>query len=548
MLNRLYIKNFVIIREIDIEIQNGLSCVTGETGSGKSLILDAMEFCMYGSGNSNIIRPSEEFAQVSMTFDLDPEISSIIADSGIIVEDAELSIMRIIYSSGKKRCFLNNQPVTQKILDLVSEKLISIYAQSAFSELFKTSYHMDFLDNFIPNKDLLDDVIAISKNIKTTEGQIIEKRLKKEAQARELDYLKHMLFELESAKIQENELDELTSKKLNAKKIAKKVELISDALTNIKNASIIDTLASILRRLTRTENSEIFDSITKDLDEAISKIAEAESKLESLIENEMTDDDIEKIEERLYLIKNLLKKYNLDENDVGQKIEQLRSDIANYDDIDNNLTTLSSNLELLKKQYTDKALKLSSERYIISRQITEKVNTELGELYMQNCKFNVQVQTQDNDNYGPRGLDVVRFEASINPGSPLMPIDKIASGGEMARLMLALQITLLASSSRMPLIVFDEIDTGVGGRVADSVGEKLKKLSTLCKVIVITHQPQVASKAGHHILVTKKTYDNHTESSAVILNHEQKTKEIARMLSGKIITEEAISAAKKLVI
>ncbi len=548
MLKSIYIKNFIIISEINLEISNGLSAITGETGSGKSLILSAINFCISGTGNSSLVSSGSDFASVILTFDNIPKISSILHDNGIeISENEDIFLSRQITKDGKKRCFINNQPISQKTLDIFLEDLITIYAQHSLSQLFKPSSHIKYLDEFLRENELISNLANLYKEMRNLEKELEKHKENYEKNAREYDYLNNMRDDLISLNIKENEEEELVDKRIKLQSLSKKIKLIADISENFSGSNIIGTLNSISRQLIRSGQDQIFEKIIAEIDHAQSHLQNIEYELENLQNSEYSEQILEETEDRLFSIRAIARKYNHNSQDLPNLLKETEKQISEFQNSAHIIKSYEKNLEKLRENYLSTANSLSKKRHLAAQTLMKKVSEELKFLDMPHCEFLVEISYLDEKNYNERGIDSVIYKASTNPGTPISAIDKIASGGEMARFMLALQVALLESSSETPTIIFDEIDTGIGGKVADSVGNRLKKLSSHAKVIVITHQPQVASKSDYNILVSKKILNDKTESYAKIISEEEKINEIARMLSGKFITDEAVKAAKQLI-
>lgn len=546
MLRSIYIRNFIIIAEMKLDLPEGLISVTGETGSGKSLILDAIDFCINGSGKIPMIHDAGH-SMVSLSFDSNEKINKLLEENGIIVENDEIHITRTLYQDGKKRCNINNQPATQKILDLFIEDLITIYAQHSLSKLFKPSSHIRFLDEFTQANQLASDVQKAFRDVKAYKTELLQHQINYENNAREYEFLQHMASEIRAAKIEQNEEEELTNKRILLQSLSKKYQLINDVYENFSKSDITSTIHTIIRQLARAQDNDLFTHIIEELDIAQNHIDNAASELNKLQNYEYSTHSLEEVEERLFAVKALARKYNCASTSLPDLLKDAEGKIASFDNSADIIKSLDRKIQDANTHFLTLAKQLSEQRHEAAKRLMEKVSTELKFLNMGNCNFLVDITKLEEGEYTERGIDSVIYKASTNPGSPYSAIDKIASGGEMARFMLALQLTLLATSNQQPCIIFDEIDTGIGGKVAESVGIRLKKLSELTQVLVITHQPQVASKSANNILVSKESDNVRTISKAKILSPEERVKEIARMLSGEKITEEAIHAAKQLI-
>ncbi len=543
MLQRLQIKNFVIIKEIDITITESFYSITGETGSGKSLIVNSIEFCINGAGKVDIIATGQTYAQVIMTFSSNEEISSILDASGVVLSDDEFTISRIINQDGRKRCYINNQQVTQKLLDLLHPKLLSIYAQHSLGMLFKHSYHLEFVDYFLDNQECVKDVAYSYKRIKGAQKDIENLSSSINKRARETDYLIHMKNEIDDLQIKDGEEELLSTKRALMHQMAKKADLIFSCTDLLNNGHITETLMSISKKLSRQTNNTMFEKAIENIDSALELIDRATIELEDLAKQSCQEENIEDIEDRLFKIKELSRKYKCPSDGLNKLSEDAMIEISQIENFEFEMESKIKLLDVAKRDYNQNALILSDMRKNAAKNLEHLIKTELDLLHMSSCSVQINVLC-DANNMKESGIDKVSFMVSMNYGQDLSHIEKVSSGGEMSRFMLALQLVLFTRSGCGPVIIFDEIDTGIGGKVADSVGERLRELSNSCKVIVITHQPQVASKAFMQIVVEKHSGEGKAFSSGRILNHEERVQEVARMLSGKSITQEAINAAK----
>lgn len=547
MLNRIFISNFLIIKEIDLDLSKGFNALTGETGSGKSLILDSISFCLYGKKLNNLIGNFATKTLVSLTFSVTSEITQALLDLNIDLEDDdELIITRQISSAKKTKLLVNNFPITQKQLNKLSEDLILIYGQHSFGNLFKPSFHLSVLDGFIEDKKLLTDVAYYSYEAKKLQQNIEDLEHKKIEAKQEEDYLKSAKNELQSLNIKDNEEQELCEKRALLKNKAKFSQMINSVLEDIRSMDASNKLPAILRRISRSSEAEKFDNIYSEIDKSLEHLCQAENLLEQMQNSEEIDMSLDEIEERLFEIRAVSRKYNISSANLLQYLQDIEDKLLNIKSYENNLSNLKKKFEDVKAEYFKFANQLSQIRAEKSSKIEEEVSNELKMLKMPECRFKVELHTK-KDEIHSKGMDKVIFSASTNPGTPFGAIDKIASGGEMARFMLALQVALFSKSVKLPTIIFDEIDTGIGGAAADSVGTRLKKLSSNgAQLLIITHQPQVASKAENHFIITKHSNGEVTTTHVKSLQQEERVNEIARMLSGKEVNEAAINAAHSL--
>ncbi len=545
MLRNLYIKNYILIDDINIEFDNKLNIITGETGAGKSILLDAISFCITGKSGKDIIKNNSETCLVTVSFSSSENVKSTLQEYGIEIDgDEDIHITRSLSRDGKKRCLINNQPVTQKAIDSISENLLTIYGQHSFSSLFKVSSHQKILDDFLGNKQIFQEVSLFYKEVKSIEERLRELENKQKSAIAESEYLNHVYKELSSAKIQESEEEELSELRAKLQQSSKQRQFIVDLHDSFKESNFSGNISSMIRIIGRS-NSEMFTDLSNVLDKLYENINEAEGIIEKLQKFDDSHYNLDEIEERLFLIRSFARKYNIPANQLNSYLEDVRGKIQLIENSDTEIKKLEKSYSIAKEQYLEKSRELSSLRKKASIEIEKSVSGELEKLQMPGCDFKVEIL--DSNNYTEVGIDSVKFIARTNLGMPYGPIDKIASGGEMARFMLATQVVLFKNNENFQTVVFDEIDTGIGGVVADSVGSRLKALSEHAQVIAITHQPQVASKSTNHIFIKKSQNFDLTSSYASILSKEEKVNEIARMISGKVITELSKKAAKELI-
>ena len=546
MLTNIYIKNFILIDEMDIDLSNGLNVLSGETGSGKSIILDAISFAMTGKASPDVIRANETSAKVALSFSATEEIRQILLDQGIEDAGDEIIITRIISFDGKKKLLLNNQPTVQRLIDLIESKLIMAFSQHSFSGLFKVSSHIGFLDNFANLKSATTIIAEKTRALRSLDNQIEKLKLEREIAARDEEYLRHSVAELQKLNLQEDEESKLAEQRAFIQASFKQKELISSLLSAFENDGPATDISNMIKTVTRSKDSEMLEPFLLELEKAYDALQEAEN---ILIDLQKSDDDtlsIDEIETRLFAIRALARKHNVPASNLLDHLNFLESKLNLINNSDEELSKLQLERQKLLSDYKIHAAKISETRMLSAKLLEKAVTSELKNLKMNNCDFKVIVEFDENQ-ISEKGSDKVCFEARTNLGANYDTIDKIASGGEMARFMLALQVAIFSGLKDLPTIIFDEIDTGIGGAVADSVGDRLKELSKSAKLLIVTHQPQVAAKSDKHFKISKIAENNITTTKIEILSQNSKLEEIARMLSGSVLTEEAKAAARKLI-
>ena len=559
MLKSLSINNIVLIDKATIHFSQGLCILTGETGSGKSILLDAIGLVLGFRSNLRMIGKNDDRASVTAEFDIskNDQCKKILLDHDLIDNQNQTSIVirRTIQENSTSKAFVNDILIGVNLLAKIGENLVEINGQHEQHGLLNSSFHLTILDEYANNQLLIKKLKKIFEELKEIDAEILDLLSKQENFLREKDYLQHVIKEIEGASIQENEEQELIKSKDQFIAREKIINFLNELRNNFieANSSLIQSQKILSRNQNIINNFLIsntneFDKINQNIDQDINNIDSATSICESII-NQINnqENNREEIEERLFLIRNLARKFNI-------KVDELNNFKK---DCEEKVVGINIQDELLEKLQKQKIVKLK-EYEIIAKEITQsrkkaalilakKVEQELAFLKMQGTKFLVEFKDLENNQskqYFANGYESVKFMASINKNN-FDEISKIASGGELSRFMLALKVALIDVKS-VPTIIFDEIDSGISGSVADAVGKRLKILSKNLQVLVVTHHPQIASKADTHFKISK-TNNNNIKTIIENLDQENITKEIARMLSGEQISDEAIEVAKKLI-
>ena len=544
MLKYLSIKNLILIQHIEINFQNGLSVFTGETGAGKSMILDSLSLISGGRTKSSIKPEKGKKTIVTAVIDIHnfPEILKRMDEIGVEV-DNEIIVKRIVDEGGRSKSFINDTLVSLNTLKELTEDVIEIHSQFSEQGLLDNTTHIDTLDNFGTNKETLSKLKTLWEDLNSKEKlykiELDEfKNLNDIKEAYDYD-----LKELKNLNPVSDEFDELEKKRKIIKNFIKINETLSKVNANFTSDSIpgIENLAS--------ENLKLLNSIEELLDEESSKqiknlesmvleISEISKFFRNYTNLEDGNKSIDDIEDRISLYKKLSKKHNVRESQLSSIEELIRSKIISLDDRENKLLEIKKDLDETKKILIDYSQLISSQRLKNCMELDTKVNNEFLDLKLENANFKTFIE---NIEYNAKGQDKVTFKIQTNPKSKMDEIKKISSGGELCRIALALKVT--ADKNKTSILFFDEVDSGIGGAVSAAVGQRLRRLGENRQVCVITHSPQVASFGQNHYKVSKSKF----ETKLVKLDSEERVMEIARMLSAKEITPEAIEAAKKLI-
>lgn len=544
MLKYLSIKNLILIQHIEINFQNGLSVFTGETGAGKSMILDSLSLISGGRTKSSIKPEKGKRTIITAIIDIYhfPEIKMKLDNIGIET-DNEIIIKRILDEYGKSKSFINDTPVSLNTLKDVTEGVIEIHSQFSEQGLLDNTTHIDTLDNFGTKKEKLSNLKEIWEDLKSKESlyqsELEEfKKLNEIKQTYEYD-----LKELRNLNAVSGEFEELEKKRKIIKNFIKINETLSKVNDNFSSDSIpgIEKLASENIKLLNSIEDLLDDESTKqikNLESIILEITEISKFFQNYMHLEEGGQSIDDIEDRISLYKKLSKKHNVREESLIEIEESIKRKVISLDNKENKLLEIRNDLDETKKRFINNSDLISSQRLKNCEELDLKVNSEFLDLKLENASFKTFIEKTD---YNVKGQDKVTFKIQTNPKSKMDEIKKISSGGELCRIALALKVT--ADKNKSSILFFDEVDSGIGGAVSAAVGQRLKRLGENRQVCVITHSPQVASVGQNHYKVTKNKF----ETKLIKLDRDERIQEIGRMLSAEEITSEAIEAAKKLI-
>ena len=545
MLQSLHIKDFILIEKLELDFNEGFCVITGDTGAGKSILLDSILFCLGGKFSSDPLRPGADSCSVTTVFSSSENAKKYLAAADIIIND-EIVVKRTQNSSGRKKILINDQIVTTKLAQALFDHLLELHGQHNHTLLLNTASHIRILDEF-GNLSILKEKVANDYKVwKGLENQISEFAKAKEDIKNEIDYLQHICIELEKANIQENEEKDLADIKRKLQTREKELSLIGGVIADIESSSMEQLIAKSQRAISASESIESLEEAAVCLELAYDKIENAKAILmEKLHDFDVANYSLEEVEDRLYEIRSLARKHGCSPDDLLGFLDKSQLQLQQLEGKIIDSANLDEEVKQAKNSYFVHAKELSAQRKLHAEALEQKTMSELALLQMKKAKFKVDITSSD-EQATSKGIDQIRFIASTNPGMKLSPIDKIASGGELSRFMLAFRVALFDNAPKQS-IIFDEIDVGISGSVADSMGQRLKMLSSAVQIIVITHQPQVAGRANQHILVEKTQAESHTSVEAKILDEQGKSYELARMISGQTITKTGLQAAKELI-
>ncbi|MBB3389984.1 DNA repair protein RecN (Recombination protein N) [Rhizobium sp. BK275] len=552
MLIQLSIRDIVLIERLDLAFETGLSVLTGETGAGKSILLDSLSLALGGRGDGGLVRHGEDKGQVTAVFDvgMDHGARKLLRENGID-DEGDLIFRRQQSSDGRTKAYVNDQPVSVQLMRQAGQMLVEIHGQHDDRALVDTNAHRTLLDAFSGISEDVQTVGALYRQWHDSERTLKKHREKVEAAAREADYLRSSVEELEKLSPRDGEEDELADRRqkmMKAERIAGDIAEASEFLNG--NASPVPHIASLVRRLERKSHEApgLLEDTVALLDAALDQLSNAQMEVEAALrKTEYDPKELERVEERLFALRAASRKYSVPVTELPALAVRMISDLADLDAGEERLTKLQAEVGVAKTNFDMAARSLSEKRHHAGDALAQAVMAELPALKLERARFMVEITT-DAEEATAEGIDVVEFHVQTNPGTRPGSIMKVASGGELSRFLLALKVAL-ADRGSAPTLVFDEIDTGVGGAVADAIGQRLKRLSDRVQVLSVTHAPQVAARAATHLLISKGPSGEGSDKIATrvaTMAEKDRREEIARMLAGASVTEEARAAAARL--
>jgi DNA repair protein RecN (Recombination protein N) len=552
MLVALSIRDIVLIERLAIDFHSGMTVLTGETGAGKSILLDALSLALGGRGDNALVRLGAGQGDVTAVFDVggDHPARTLLAESGID-SDGDLILRRVQGEDGRTRAFINDQPVSVNLLREAGKGLVEIHGQHDDRAMVETTVHRRLLDAFAGLSGSLE-ISDLHRAWRAAVSAVAELERSIAAAQAEAEYLRASVDELNQLAPQLGEEDSLADRRQQMMRSEKIASDISDAYDTVAGpASPLPTLASLVRRLERKANDAggLLDEPVAALDRAVLALQESERALEAAIAAAAFDPrELERVEERLFSLRAAARKHGVAVADLPALRDRMSAELIQLSSGEERLGSLRLAAIAARESYDVAAAALSVRRKRAARSLERAVADELPALKLERAEFSVVI-TSDPSQPTETGIDEVAFEVRTNPGARPGPLMKVASGGELARFLLALKVAL-ADRGSAPTLVFDEIDTAVGGAVAEAIGIRLARLSERVQVLAVTHAPQVAARAASHLLVSKALSEGGREVVTTVspLDDVQRREEIARMLAGATVTDEARAAADRLIL
>ena len=549
MLSHLSIRDIVLIERLDMDFSSGLSVLTGETGAGKSILLDSLSLALGGRGDASLVRHGAGQGQVIAVFDLPAihPVRALLAENAID-DEGDVILRRVQSADGRTRVFINDQPSSVALMRQVGRTLVEIHGQHDERALVDATIHRDLLDAFGGHAEAVARVRLAWRDWRRCEQEFVRHKARVEAAAREADFLRASVEELSKLDPRPDEEAVLADERagmMRAEKIASDIADAQEILSG--QSSSVPQLSSLLRRLQRKAQDApgLLDVIIEPLDAALLQLDAAQSGVDEAIRAaEFDPRRLEEAEERLFALRAAARKHNVQVDDLADLCARMVGDLDDLDAGEERLAVLQEQAAAAIKTYDVVAEELSEMRRRTAEGLSAAVMAELPALKLERAAFIVEIATEAADR-GEDGIDHVEFWVRTNPGTRAGPMMKVASGGELSRFLLALKV-VLADRGSAPTLVFDEIDTGVGGAVADAIGQRLARLAEGIQVLSVTHAPQVAARAGTHYLIAKSGGSDRVSTGVSVMDDGARQEEIARMLAGATVTDEARAAAQRL--
>ena len=550
MLVTLSIRDIVLIDRLDLDFTAGMSVLTGETGAGKSILLDSLSLALGARGDADLVRHGEAQGQVTAVFDVPAAhpVRSFLKDNDVD-DEGDVILRRIQTADGRTRAFVNDQPVSAGLLRQAGSLLVEIHGQHDDRALVDPESHRALIDVFGGLTGDAEAVAGAHSAFRAAERAVIDHEKRIEAARNEADYLRASVDELRQLKPEQGEEEQLAARRTDMMAVEKIAGDLNEAFETLNGAaSPIPELASLLRRLERKADQvpQLLGAPVRHLAEAMDQLEETRGGLEAALrETEFDPRELESVEERLFALRAASRKYSVPVEELAGLCERMSTDLSDLDAGEDKLAALITAASQARADYDKKAARLSEKRRKSAKALEKAVEVELPDLKLERAKFIVEL-VSDPENRGRSGIDQLEFHVQTNPGTRPGPMMKVASGGELSRFLLALKVSL-ADKGSAPTLVFDEIDTGVGGAVAEAIGLRLARLAGNVQVLTVTHAPQVAARAEGHFLIAKEALKKDRVATRVQrIGEDHRSEEIARMLAGSVITEEARAAARRL--
>ncbi|MBO6505680.1 MAG: DNA repair protein RecN [Kordiimonadaceae bacterium] len=551
MLTDLSIRDIVLIDKLTLSFSQGLNVLTGETGAGKSILLDSLGLALGARADRALVRSGEDRGSVSAVFSVDENhpACSILSEFGVDSGQGELVLRRQVSTDGRSKAWINDEPVSQGALAKVAHYLVEIHGQHDDRGLLDSGAHRDLLDTFAGLRPERDAVAARHAALKQSQAELERLQTDMQRAREDEDYLRHALDELANLAPEAGEEQNLADKRTLMMQGEKAAEDLAEFQELLFSGEGVDAkVRGVLRRMVRQgdELAAVLQPATEALDRAAEELSIADQELAKVLDGlSFNPSELEQVEERLFEYRRLARKHNCQPEDLVTLQTQFHAQLETIDQGEDALKMAKAAVEEARTKFAGAVQSLSKKRLVASEKLDALVNQELPPLKLEKATFRTSIESVPEDLWNEFGAEKVTFEVKTNAGSAFGAMVKVASGGELARFILALKV-VLSNSAKPATMVFDEVDRGIGGATASAVGERLKRLSTGSQLLVVTHSPQVAAQGDIQFQISKADFGEQTRTDVVELSTEHRREEIARMLAGAEVTEAARAAAEQL--
>lgn len=552
MLKRIEIRDFALIEHLDIELQSGMTVVTGETGAGKSIIVDALNLALGDRADSSTVRHQADRAEITLEFDISelPGARSTLTDNDLD-DDSECVVRRVVTREGRSKSYINGRQVSGHILKEIGEPLVDIYGQHEHQSLLRHDMQYELLDEFAQHRPLAEQVKSTFSKCRSLKSELNKLRTAAADRQARLELLRYQVNEMNSLELSPNELDELEKEHdrlANAEQLIATCQQSMWLLEEAEQQAVAVSLAQVARQL---ENMAVLDAGLQSIVELIAsahiQVQEAANDLRHYVDN--LDVDTQRfaaVEQRLSAIHEIARKHRIPAAELPALTNQLTTELAAIETADERVATVENELRQAELDYCAAASALTEKRREAAPRLSQQVSEIIQQLGMPGARFTIELTPQEQDTPAANGQEQIEFMVSTNPGQPFKALGKVASGGELSRICLAIRV-VTANVGGVSTLIFDEVDTGVGGRVAEIIGQQLRLLGKTRQVLCVTHLPQVAALGHNHLHVAKHTQDGATRTAITTLPEAARYDEIARMLGGVEITPQTKALAQEMV-
>ncbi len=549
MLAAIQVKNFALIENLNLDFSTGMTVITGETGAGKSIVIDALGLALGERADVSMVRAGSDKADITATFHFEvPSTTSAWLKDHELYEGNEVILRRVIAAEGRSKCFINGMSVTLSMLKELGDTLVDIHGQHAHQSLLKPNYQLQLLDQLLPTQNPIEAIKQCVGEYRKVTAQINQLTTDAQSRKEKLELLSYQYSELEALKISDESISQLEQDHAKATHTQELTEASERALATFFDAdpAIFDIVNQHLRLFESLKEKDSSLASSFDLLAAIAaNLEELKFELRHYQDSlEIDPDKFAEMDEQLSALFDIARKHHVEIAELPTVMAQIGDQLNQLNDVDANMDELNSKQSKLQKDYQALSQQLTQMRQQTAKQLETDVTEQMQHLGMKKGVFAIEV-IPESEGLHSTGAETVEFKVTANPGQPLQPLGKVASGGELSRISLAIQV-ITAQQHTTPCLIFDEVDVGIGGQTADTVGQMLKNIAKHAQVICVTHQAQVAAKGDTHLSASKESDNASTQSKMIQLTTQARVEEIARMVGGQSITESTLTHAKEL--